>query len=204
MLNRLPCSFFFYFAAFGPLQIHVINIAEITIFQYWGWFIFCNPKLVRKVWKFFLPSMHNKPENNVYFEKQRKNVICSTVLVILSWFITYVSESTYGRYIVFHVICVCLSNTHVLYAIRLGFGRRLLIYACMSICSITIRSYTFMKNKPIRTLHQLKKLASCCFLFFNRSNFKKSYGRNLKFWKEYFFFLQFYLFNTVLHVIRLN
>ena len=35
----------------------------------------------------------------------------------------YVSQSTSGRYIVFYVVRVSLSNTHVLYTIQLGIER---------------------------------------------------------------------------------
>ena len=63
----------------------------------------------------------------------------------------HVSQSTSGRYTVYHVVLVSLSNTHVLYTMRLSFEYRLIIYACPSICpSVAFQTVTahLLKNMP--------------------------------------------------------
>ena len=54
----------------------------------------------------------------------------------------YVSQSTSGRYIVFHVAPTSLSYTHVLYTIRLDFELKLIIYVCLSV-SLSVRLSVF-------------------------------------------------------------
>ena len=44
-----------------------------------------------------------------------------SVLFSLLIFANCVSQSTLGRYIVLHAVCVSSSNAHVLYSIRFGF-----------------------------------------------------------------------------------
>ena len=55
-------------------------------------------------------------------------------LLCTLWSTNYVSQSTYVRHTVFHIVRLSLNNSHVIYTNRLGFESRLIIYVRMSVC----------------------------------------------------------------------
>ena len=72
-----------------------------------------------------------------------------------------------------------VSHNHVLYTIfLLEFESRVIIYVCLSVhlsvASFSISNYTFIKNMPGHTLHQMKELANSyllkLFFFKNTKN----------------------------------